>query len=62
MCLVCDRIERIRRGENPDFVRELETGYVVIAIISSSSAMRCSCAGGMWRSCMSWNRSSGRST
>ncbi|MDO4355832.1 MAG: HIT family protein [Clostridia bacterium] len=30
MCLVCDRIEWIRRGENPYFVRELETGYVVI--------------------------------
>lgn len=30
MCLVCDRIESIRRGENPYFVKELETGYVVI--------------------------------
>lgn len=30
MCLICDRIELIRRGENPYFVRELETGYVVI--------------------------------
>ena len=30
MCLICDRIEMIRRGENPWFVRELETGYVVI--------------------------------
>lgn len=29
-CLVCERIERIRRGENPYFVRETETGYVVI--------------------------------
>lgn len=29
-CLVCDRIDRIRRGENPFFVRELNTGYVVI--------------------------------
>lgn len=30
MCLVCDRIEMIKNGENPYFVRELETGYVVI--------------------------------
>lgn len=30
ICLVCDRIEKTRRGENPYFVRELETGYVVI--------------------------------
>lgn len=29
-CLVCERIELIRQGENPYFVRELETGYVVI--------------------------------
>lgn len=30
MCLICDRIALIRRGENPYFVREMETGYVVI--------------------------------
>ncbi len=30
MCLVCDRIGQIRRGENPYFVRELKSGYVVI--------------------------------
>lgn len=30
MCLICDRIEMIKDGENPYFVRELETGYVVI--------------------------------
>lgn len=30
MCLVCDRIEMIKNGENPYFVRELETGYAVI--------------------------------
>ena len=30
MCLICDRIEMIKRGENPYFVRELKTGYVVI--------------------------------
>ena len=29
-CLICDRIGRIRNGNNPYFVRELETGYVVI--------------------------------
>ena len=29
-CLVCDRIEKTRKGENPYFVRELETGYVVL--------------------------------
>ena len=30
MCFICDRIGMIRRGENPYFVKELETGYVVI--------------------------------
>lgn len=30
MCLVCDRIEMIKKGTNPYFVKELETGYVVI--------------------------------
>lgn len=30
MCLICDRIQMIRKGENPFFVKELETGYVVI--------------------------------
>ena len=30
MCLVCDRIEMIKQGINPYFVKELETGYVVI--------------------------------
>lgn len=30
MCFICDRIAMIQRGENPYFVRELETGYVVI--------------------------------
>lgn len=30
MCLVCDRIDMIKAGKNPYFVKELETGYVVI--------------------------------
>ncbi len=30
MCIVCDRIEMIKKGTNPYFVKELETGYVVI--------------------------------
>lgn len=30
MCLVCDRIAWIKEGKNPYFVKELETGYVVI--------------------------------
>lgn len=29
-CLACDRIEQIKQGVNPYFVKELETGYVVI--------------------------------
>lgn len=29
-CLVCRRIAQIQRGENPFFVRELRTGYVVL--------------------------------
>ena len=30
MCLICDRIRMIREGTNPWFIKELETGYVVI--------------------------------
>ena len=30
MCLICDRINMIKNGTNPYFVKELETGYVVI--------------------------------
>lgn len=30
MCLVCNRINMIKDGTNPYFVKELETGYVVI--------------------------------
>lgn len=30
MCLICDRIQMIKDGTNPCFVKELETGYVVI--------------------------------
>ena len=30
MCLICDRIEMIKKGTNPYFVKELKTGYVVI--------------------------------
>lgn len=30
MCLVCERIEMIKNGKNPYFVKELKTGYVVI--------------------------------
>lgn len=30
MCLIGERIEMIKKGENPYFVKELNTGYVVI--------------------------------
>lgn len=30
MCIVCDRIKMIKEGINPYFVKELETGYVVV--------------------------------
>lgn len=30
MCFICDRIKMIQKGTNPYFVKELETGYVVI--------------------------------
>ena len=30
MCLICERMELIKQGKNPHFVKELETGYVVI--------------------------------
>ena len=29
-CLICGRIALIKKGENPDLVMELETGYVII--------------------------------
>ena len=30
MCFICDRINMIKNNTNPYFVKELETGYVVI--------------------------------
>ncbi len=30
MCFICDRINMIKDGTNPYFVKELETGFVVI--------------------------------
>lgn len=30
-CLACDRVEQIRRGENPHFIMELAESYVVLA-------------------------------
>lgn len=30
MCLICDRIKMILENRNPYFVKELETGYVVL--------------------------------
>lgn len=30
MCLICDRIKMIQTGTNPYFVKELETGYIVL--------------------------------
>lgn len=30
MCFICKRIEMIKNGTNPYFVKELKTGYVVI--------------------------------
>ena len=29
-CLICERIDMIKKGINPYFVKELDTGYVVI--------------------------------
>jgi len=31
MCLICDKISRIKSGENKHFVAELQTGFVVMA-------------------------------
>ena len=30
MCLICNRIKMIQEGTNPYFVKELETGYIVL--------------------------------
>ena len=30
MCIICDRIRMIKENNNPYFVKELDTGYVVI--------------------------------
>ena len=30
MCLICQRIQQIQEGCNPYFVKELQTGYVVL--------------------------------
>ena len=44
-CMVCQRIEKIKRGENPYFVRELETGYVVIGDSITNPATSLDCHG-----------------
>lgn len=30
MCLICEGIKQVQQGQNPYFVKALETGYVVI--------------------------------
>ena len=30
MCLICERINQIKHHSNPAFVKEMQTGYVVI--------------------------------
>lgn len=30
MCLICERLSMIKQGTNPYFIKELETGYVVL--------------------------------
>lgn len=40
MCLICDRIQMIKDEANPFFVKELETGYVVLGTRSVSKAIR----------------------
>ena len=30
MCFICERIDMIKNNTNPYFVKELDTGYVVI--------------------------------
>ncbi len=36
-CAVCRRIQMIKEGKNPYFVKELETGYVVLGGFSAVS-------------------------
>lgn len=35
MCLICNRIEMIKNNDNKFFVKELETGYVVLGDFQS---------------------------
>ena len=56
-CDVCARLRLTERGENPNLVAELSTGYVVLGddqYIRGYTVLIC-------KHCSIWNRTSGRS-
>ena len=71
MCLICDRIQWILEGRNPYFVKELDTGYVVLGdhqhfegytlFLCKSTKQSCPSWSGLknsafWRRCPWWRR------
>lgn len=46
-CLICEQIEQIQKGDDPYFVCELETGYVVLDAYQRFAVIPCFCASGM---------------
>lgn len=54
-CLVSERINWIKEGKNPYFVRKLETGYMVLGDYQRFYGTRSFCASSKPRSCTSWN-------
>lgn len=55
-CFVCERIDWIKDGKNPYFVRELETGYVVLGDHQRFRGNTVFLCKRMPRSCTSWNQ------
>lgn len=51
-CMICERIDWIKKNENPYFVRELDTGYVVIGDHQRIKGIRCFCANSMRQNCI----------
>lgn len=54
MCLICDRIQMIKDEANPFFVKELETGYVVLGDTQRIEGYTLFCAKSMKRNFLIW--------
>lgn len=54
MCDICNIIEKSLKGENSFFVKELETGIVVLGWNHHFTVTQFLCVKGTQRNCISW--------